>query len=143
MAIHRLGRGACEYLPHLKLLLSYWPNSEFLDEEWDAYVSRVKRHSDATQGVRVLTWNTQNATPRAAQQMRMSQVAGGSTHKVAIVMQEKPHGFASAVLALVNPNIGSFSEDEWAAAWEHLGLTATEQREAEAALERLRDAATR
>lgn len=142
MAIQRLGRGACEYLPHLKLLLSYWPNAEFLDEEWDGYVSEIKRHSQATKDFRVLTWNTQNATPRAAQQMRMSKAAGGTAHKVSIVMQEKPHGFATAVLALVNPNIGSFSQEEWAAAWAHLGLTSTEQREAEEVLERLRDAAT-
>jgi hypothetical protein len=141
MAIQRLGRGACEYLPHLKLLLSYWPVAEFLDEEWDGYVAEIMRHSHATPGFRALTWNARNAAPRPAQQMRLSQVAGGSTHRGAIVMQQKPHGFANAVLAFVNPNIQTFSQDDWDAAWAHLDLTPLERREAEQALNHLRDAA--
>jgi hypothetical protein len=134
-----LGRGACEFLPDLKLLVSFWPVVEFADDEWDAYVAAIRHHAHTVVGLRVLSWNCRNATPRPEQQKRMSAVMGATTHKVAVVTPEPPNGFATSVLAFVNPNIRAFSEQQWNEAWDHLGLAADARVSVERALQRLRD----
>lgn len=139
MTHHILGRGACEYLPALKLLISYWPMTDFTDEEWDGYVEQIRRYSRTIADFRVLTWNVKNATPRPEQQQRMSQVGGGGRHRVALVMRERVSGFSASVLALVNPNIGTFSEEQFSEAWAHIGLTPSEMATAKRALQALRE----
>ena len=139
MPIQVLGRGACEYLPDLKLLVSIWPITEFADEEWDGYVAAIRHHTRTVADLRVLSWNCQNATPRPEQQRRMSAVMGASNHKVAVVTPEPPNGFATSVLAFVNPNIRTFSEQQWNETWDHLGLTAEERTRVERTLQRLRE----
>lgn len=141
MALRRLGRGVCEYLDHLRVLISYWPTREFTDEEWDEYVAIVAHHERTTPGFSVITWNPLNATPRPEQQQRMSAVARGSSSKVALVMHEKLFGFAASVLAFVNPNIRTFSEADWPGVWTHLGLDRAAQSAVEDALKRLQGAA--
>lgn len=113
--------------------------SEFTDDEWDEYVVQTHQYAHADSGFRVLSWNCQNATPRAEQQQRMTRALGGSTHKVAVVTRGEPNGFAASVLAFVNPNIRTFSEAQWHETWKHLGLTPTEQLKVERALESLRE----
>lgn len=138
MAIEVLGRGACEYLPELKLLVSYWPMGEFADDEWDAYVAIVRSHSLATADFRVLSWNHGNATPRPEQQKRMGAAVGVTSHKVAVVTRDAPNGFASAVLAFINPNIRTFSERQWSETWSHLGLISADQAKVQRTLQQLR-----
>jgi len=139
MTIQVLGRGACEYQPGLKLLVSFWPASEFADDEWDAYIVEILRFSQNVPGFRVLSWNRGNATPRPEQQKRMGAAMGASTHKVAVVTRDPPNGFASSVLAFVNPNIRTFSEAQWTEIWAHLGLSSPEQFKVERALSHLRE----
>ena len=139
MAIHTLGRGACEYLPELKMLVSYWPMSEFADDEWDAYVAIVRSHAVSADDLRVLSWNHGNATPRPEQQKRMGAAVGVNSHKVAVVTRDAPNAFASSVLAFINPNIRTLSEEQWDATWSHLGLTPAEKVKVERALQQLRE----
>lgn len=135
MAIQLLGRGAFEYLPELKLLVSFWPASEFSDAEWDAYIAEILRYSQSVTAFRVLSWNHGNATPRPEQQKRMGAAVGASNHKVAVVTRDPPNGFASSVLAFINPNIRTFSESEWTEIWGHLGLHSPEQVKVQHALQ--------
>lgn len=139
MAIHTLGRGACEYLPELKLLVSYWPMSEFEDDEWDAYVAIVRSHAVSVDDLRVLSWNHGNATPRPEQQKRMGAAMGVNSHRVAVVTRDAPNAFASSVLAFINPNIRALSEEQWDATWSHLRLIPAERVRVERTLQQLRE----
>lgn len=139
MAIQLIGRGAYEYLPELKLLVSYWPMGEFTDDEWDAYIVVVRGHTLSVADFRVLSWNHGNATPRPEQQKRMGAAVGVNSNKVAVVTRDAPNAFASSVLAFINPNIRSLSESQWDEAWEHLGLTSADRVTAQRALQQLRE----
>jgi hypothetical protein len=119
--------------------VSFWPSSEFADDEWDGYVAVIRRYAHTVADLRVLSWNSQNATPRPEQQKRMSAVMGATTHKVAVVTPAPPNGFATSVLAFVNPNIRTFSEQQWNETWDHLGLAPHEQARVEGTLELLRE----
>lgn len=139
MAIQLLGRGACEYLPELKLLVSFWPMSEFADDEWDGYIAIVRSHTHSVADLRVLSWNHGNATPRPEQQKRMGAAVGANTHKVAVVTRDTPNAFASSVLAFVNPEIRMFSEGEWNETWDHLRLGSADQVKVQRTLQNLRE----
>lgn len=139
MTIQLLGRGACEYLPELKLLVSFWPSSDFSDVEWDAYIAEIVSYSHSVPAFRALSWNHGNATPRPEQQKRMGAAMGASTHKVAVVTRDPPNGFATSVLAFINPNIRTFSEGQWNEIWGHLALVSAEQLKVQHTLQRLRE----
>lgn len=139
MAIQKIGRGASEYLPELKLLISYWPMDEFTDDEWDEYTAIIRRHTLSVAGFRALSWNHGDATPRPAQQKRMGSAVGANTHRVVVVTHDAPNPFAASILKFVNPNIRLLSESQWDKAWEHLGLSSAHQAKVQSALQQLRE----
>lgn len=129
---------AFEYLEPSGVLVACQSHAALSTADWEAYLQQVVASVAQRRDLRVLRYSAGNQRLSEAQQQRLREAASGTTHRVALVTPHGMSGFMVSVFALLNPNVRSFTESDFASALEYLALSRPERARVEVAFERLR-----
>lgn len=129
---------AFEYLEGVGVLVSYQSQIALTTADWKAYIATVTAVIASNPQLRVLRYNAGRHRLSTEQQRLLRAAAQGTTHRVALVTPDGMSGFMVSVFALLNPNVRSFAESDFASALEYLMLKGAERNRVESSFERLR-----
>jgi hypothetical protein len=103
------------------------------EEEWDAFLQLLEATKENLTKLRILVI-TDGGGPNAAQRKRLETVLKGRSVRVAIVTDSAKSRFIASAVSLFNRDHRGFSKSEIQLAYDHIGLSPTERRLAEAAI---------
>lgn len=106
------------------------------DAEWEEGLKVLEETIALCPAPRMLVI-TDGGGPTLPQRKRLAEVLGGRVFRVAVVSDSMKVRFIVSSLALLNPEISSFSRRELFRAYEHLGFGAEELKAAERVLTEL------
>lgn len=106
------------------------------DAEWEGGLRVLEETIAKVSKPRMLVV-TDGGGPTSAQRERLAEVLGGRVFRVAVVSDSVKVRFIVASLALLNPEISTFSRRELAKAYQHVGLSPEEREVAERVLREL------
>lgn len=108
-------------------------NDSPTDLEWQECLRMLKEIREQHRRVRVLVV-TEGGGPDGRQRKKLEQALSGGPVPVAVVSDSLKMRFISAGVALFNQGHRAFQSSEVEAAYEHLGLTRSERRQVEEAI---------
>jgi predicted secreted protein len=118
------------------LLILRQNTEEATEDDWRELLGFFSKNKDELPSIRILV-RTDGGTPTASQRRRLAEALGDTHMLVAAVSDSMKVRFAGSTIALFQRNYRQFSTKEIAQAYEHLKMTAAEQRAAEAAMREL------
>lgn len=111
-------------------------NDTPLDPEWDAFLRLLADNRNNFERLKILVV-TDGGGPNAAQRKRLEATLSGKPVRVAVVTDSAKSRFIASAISLINRDHRGFSMKEIGQAYQHLGMTVAECREAEAALKEM------
>ncbi|MEO6599057.1 MAG: hypothetical protein ABIQ16_04240 [Polyangiaceae bacterium] len=110
--------------------------SEATAKDWSELQAELRAHKEELNHTKILVY-TDGGTLTTAQRKELMAVLGDSHALVATVSDSIKVRFAGSTISLFQKNYKQFTTSELRHAYEHLGLSALEQRKVEAVLKDL------
>lgn len=110
-------------IPDLALVVLHHAKRNPNDLEWQTYLDFLRRLEIGQSAFRMLV-ESDGGHPTRSQQAKMSEIAHGTSMRVAVISPSTTARFVTSILVLTNPDIRCFSPKQHLDAYVHLGLPA-------------------